>query len=468
MRNRHLGKFIIAAVISLFVLTGCANGETGSDTATGEARQSFADARSEFTTTLTRYENSQFSIPTPPQGVFDLVHYESEVGSLAAFVSSDPGDGQRHPLIIWVAGGWGYGISSIPWSYPEWDNDQTGSAFREAGILMMYPSFRGANGNPGYFETMFGDVDDLLAARDFAASLPYVDPDRIYLGGHSTGATRVLLAAALTDEFRAIFAFGAVSDISRHNQAQFTFDVGNEQERMMRSPRYWVNDISVPTFILTGQHSNSYDIRDIERLSTNDNIHTFIVDGAGHFDVLAPLTRVFAQRIIADTGASVNINVTEEELQAAMLEPPVVPLPIMLPHYNEEFEMSFLLPIIWEGMELSGPLAVIYASPDNEDNFWYASYMIIEAFLVDEVFTADEFEEQWGFGSVLEHRQGQVGGYEAYIWEAIAAFDDSLFGKLVLLQFDSYIIVLVLYTPAIYVDSAMPMFEKIIDSISFE
>jgi|GEM_PF-706618 len=468
MKCKHLTTFITLAMISLFIFVGCGNGGSdGNDPATDETRQSFAEQRSEFTTTLTRHENSSFAIPTPPHGVFDLVYYESAVGYLAAFVSSDPGDGQRHPLIIWVTGGWGYGISSISWSYPEWDNDQTGSAFRDAGILMMYPSFRGAQGNPGYFETMFGDVDDLLAARDFAASLPYVDPDRIYLGGHSTGATRVLLAAALTDEFRAVFAFGAVSDISRHNQAQFTFDLNDDTERMMRSPRYWINDISVPTFILTGQHSNAYDIRDFERLSTNDNIHTFIVSGAGHFDVLAPLTRVFAQRILSDTGATANISVTADELQSAMLEQPTPTLPIMLPHYDDLFEINFLLPVVWEGMEFSDSFTVMYASPFSEDNFWDASYMIIDAFGINEVFTADEFEVQLGFGTILSRRSEQLGGYNAYIWEAITAFDDSLFEKTVVFQFDSYIIVIGLYTPTDFVDAAMPMFEKIIQSISF-
>jgi len=464
MKIKNTCKLIIPAIIMILILASCTSGETGDS-----ERPSFAEERSGFTTALTRQENSQFAIPTPPPGIFDLVHYESEVGRLAAFVSSDPGDGERHPLIIWVVGGWGYGISDLPWSYPEWDNDQTGSAFREAGILMMYPSFRGANGNPGYFETMFGDVDDLLAALDFAASLPYVDPDRIYLGGHSTGATRVLLAAALAeDEFRAVFALGAVSDISRHNQAQFTFDLRNTQERMMRSPRYWVNDISVPTFILTGQDSNSYDVRDMARQSNNDNIHTFVVDRAGHFDVLAPITRLFAQKILADTGAAVNIRVTAEELQAAMAEPPVVRLPIMLPHYNELLGINFLRPIIWEGSDIDDAAATIYIAPTREDNFWHSSYMVAEAFGIDERMTAAEFEEAWGLGSILAQYEVQVDGYVVYIWEATASFNDAFFEKIALFQFDSYIVVFAFYTPVTYADSAMPMFEQIVGSITLE
>jgi len=325
--------------------------------------RSFAEARSGFSTTLTEQVNNQHPIPTPPEGVFELVHYESEIGYLAAFISPDPGDGQQHPLIIWVVGGWSYGISDLPWSYPEWSNDQTGSAFREAGILMMYPSFRGANGNPGHFETLFGDIDDILAAFEFATSLPYVDSDRIYLGGHSTGGTRVLLASALTDNFRAVFSFGPVSDIGNHNRTQFTFNLNNRQERRMRSPIHWLGDISSPTFIIEGESGNASDIRSLERESDNANVHTFIVEGGDHFDVLAPITRLIAQKILDDTGTNVNIQLTGLELQTAMNNRPgTSPMPIMLPHYNEYFRISFLRPAIWGEHLTQDQSAFIYGS----------------------------------------------------------------------------------------------------------
>ena len=177
------------------------------------ASDSFAEAHDAFTTTLSEEKNDDYSIPEPPEGLFDLVSYPSKVGDLAAYVSSDPGDGEKHPMIIWVVGGWGNGIDDFPWVYPEWDNDQTGSAFWQAGILTMYPSFRGGCGYPGYYETLFGEVDDIVSAYEYAASLPYVDPERIYLGGHSTGGTRALLASEYTDRFRAVFCFGAVDKI---------------------------------------------------------------------------------------------------------------------------------------------------------------------------------------------------------------------------------------------------------------
>ncbi len=61
---------------------------------------------------------------------------------------------------------------------------------------MMYPSLRGAHDNPGQPEGLFGEVDDMLAAITYARKLDYVDPERVYLVGHSTGATLALLTAA--------------------------------------------------------------------------------------------------------------------------------------------------------------------------------------------------------------------------------------------------------------------------------
>ena len=265
--------------------------------------QSFAQAHDAFKTTLVREENDDYEIPAPPEGLFDLVSYPSKVGDLAAYVSSDPQDGQKHPMIIWVVGGWGNGIDDFPWCYPEWDNDQTGSAFWQNGILTMYPSFRGGCNNPGYYEALFGEVDDIVSAYEYAASLPYVDTNRIYLGGHSTGGTRALLAAEYSDKFRAVFCFGAVDEVKYHNNSQFTFDTENEEEFIMRSPVYWLDNVKNPTFLIEGSEGNAVNLKNIQRASENENINCYIVEGADHFSVLAPVTRLVAEKILEDTGS---------------------------------------------------------------------------------------------------------------------------------------------------------------------
>ena len=252
-----------------------------------------------------------------------------------------------------MVGGWGNGIDDFPFCYPQWDNDQTGSAFWQSGVLTMYPSFRGGNGNPGYYEALFGEVDDIAAAYEYAASLPYVDPDRIYLGGHSTGATRALLAAEYTDSFRSVFCFGAVDEIKYHNNSQFTFDTSDTEEFVMRSPVYWLDNINTPTFLIEGEEGNSASLRNIQNVSENDNIHCYILDNADHFAPLGPVTWLLAQKILEDTGTEPNITITQEELETAMAQDPIIPLPAMSQLTIEGLDMAFSCPYIWQAEDNS-------------------------------------------------------------------------------------------------------------------
>ena len=345
----------------------------------------FAEAHDAFQTSLAKEESDDDPIPDPPEGFFDLVYYPSKVGELAAYVSSDPGDNEKHPLIIWIVGGWGNGIDDFPWIYPEWDNDQTGSAFWRSGILTMYPSFRGANGNPGHYETLFGEVDDIVSACEYAASLPYVDPDRIYLGGHSTGATRALLAAEYTDRFRAVFCFGAVDEIKYHNSSQFTFDTGNEDEYMMRSPIHWLEDVKTPTFLIEGRDGNSTNLENIERQTTNENINCYVIEDADHFSVLAPLTWVAARKILEDTGDTVNILITQEELDEAMEQEPIAPLPVMETYVVDGIGLNFDCPYLWtiEDISEDGEFAYEMTSIYEAGNAWDNAVVYIDAYTSD-------------------------------------------------------------------------------------
>ena len=375
---------------------------------------SFAAAHDAFQTKLAREENDSDEIPAPPEGLFDLVKYSSKVGDLSAYVSSDPGDGQKHPMIIWVVGGWGNGIDDFPWCYPAWDNDQTGSAFWQAGVLTMYPSFRGGVGNPGYYEALFGEVDDIAAAYEYAASLPYVDPDRIYLGGHSTGGTRALLASEYTDKFRAVFCFGPVDEVKYHNNTQFTFDTSDEEEFKMRSPIHWLEDVKRPTFLIEGSDGNGDRVKNIQSSTDNENIHCFVLEGEDHFSPLAPITRLLAQKILADTGAEVNISLTQEELEQAMESQPEIPLPAMSHYRNDELGVSFDYPYIWQIQDTSdGDFQLSMYSPYEEENLWDLSAFYFSAYQESEPNYLDnlaEFLEMEGY----QVEKTEVGGLPAF------------------------------------------------------
>lgn len=432
--------------------------------------KTFAEAHDAFQTKLVKEKRDREQIPAPPEGVFDLVDYPTKIGDMAAYVSSDPGDGQKHPMIVWVVGGWGNGIDEFPWSYPSWDNDQTASAFWQAGVLTMYPSFRGGCGNPGHYEALFGEVDDLVSALAYAKTLPYVDPDRIYLGGHSTGATRVLLASEYTDQFRAAFCFGPVDHVKYHNHSQFTFDTSNQEEYVMRSPIYWLEDVKRPTFIIEGMGGNSARVKNIQNKSQNSNISCYIIDGADHFTGLAPVTGLVAQKILGDTGEETNITISPQELWDAMKEEPITPMPIMTQYQNEDLGLSFSYPFMWEVSEdeNEGGKQIYLESPTYDDNIWDASSLGIYAYPTQGTDNDNigQYFEELGF----EAKDVTISGKPVREGYGVVRDEsgESFVSQVLVYDGDDILIEMYLNIHESFGKEADPLFQKILDSVELK
>ena len=279
------------------------------------AKRSLSEARRGFQTKVIRNDPSADPLPAPPAGVFRIVRYEAPPGKLAAYLSPDPKDGKKHPAIIWITGGDCNSVDDSIWHKAPAANDQTASAYREAGIPMMFPALRGGNDNPGVREGFFGEVDDVLAAAAFLAQQEFVDPQRIYLGGHSTGGTLVLLAAASSERFRAVFSFGPAHDVAGYGPEYRPFDSSNPRELELRSPGRWLHSMQVPVFVFEGTVQGNLDsLQAMARSSQNPKLHFHPVKGANHFSVLAPTNRLIAQKILRDDGPTANLAFTEEEL----------------------------------------------------------------------------------------------------------------------------------------------------------
>jgi dipeptidyl aminopeptidase/acylaminoacyl peptidase len=272
------------------------------------------EARKGFKSKLTGHKANE-PVEAPPAKLFQTIEFRSPVGSLAAYLTPDPKDGKKHPAIIWITGGDCNTIGDV-WSPPEAGNDQSARQYREAGIVMMFPSLRGGNKNPGVQEGFLGEVDDVLAAADHLARQEFVDPKRIYLGGHSTGGTLVMLVAESTDRFRAVFSFGPAESVAGYGPEYTPFDVSNKHEVELRSPGYWLASINCPTFVFEGTiEANVDSFRTMARASSNPQAHFQAVRGANHFSILAPTNRLIAQKILEDqAGPRTNISFSETEL----------------------------------------------------------------------------------------------------------------------------------------------------------
>ena len=273
-------------------------------------------ARHGFKTNLLAQERSDNPVRKAPSNVFKMVKYTAASGDLAAYVTPKPSDGKKHPAIIWIVGGDSNSIDDV-WSSAPRSNDQTAAAYRQAGIVMMFPSLRGGNNNPGIKEGFLGEVDDILDAVKFVEKQDYVDPKRIYLGGHSTGGTLVLLAAESSNRFRAVFSFGPVDDVSGYgiDSGFLPFDVTNREEVVLRSPIYWLHSIQTPVWAFEGgEEANTDSLRAMAETSKNPLVHFIEIEKATHFSALAPTNDLIAKKILKDTNENSNISFTKEEV----------------------------------------------------------------------------------------------------------------------------------------------------------
>ncbi len=321
-------RHISIALVACFVLAGCGR-DKGTPSSNGKASViggipassgvSLTEARRGFHTKILRREAVGNAVDRPPAKLFRTVRYDSPAGKLSAYITPDPGDGKKHPAIVWITGGDCNSIDKGCWTEGPPQNDQSASAFRKAGIATMFPSLRGGNDNPGVKEGFLGEVDDVLAAADYLAKLPYVDSKRIYLGGHSTGGTLVLLTSECSDRFRAVFSFGPAHNVGGYGPEFLPFDISNPKEIELRSPGPWLASIRVPTFVLEGTvQGNLSSLQSMAAASTNPKAHFLPVQGATHFSILAPVTRLLAKKILGDNGPECNISVTPDEANAAI------------------------------------------------------------------------------------------------------------------------------------------------------
>jgi pimeloyl-ACP methyl ester carboxylesterase len=250
-------------------------------------------------------------LPAPPPELFVRSDYRNPQGRmLAAYVTPDPRDGEKHPAIVWLTGGDSNSLDDF-WTEGAPANDQSASAYRKAGIVMMFPTLRGGNTDTGRKEFMFGEVDDVVAAAGHLAGLPYVDAQHVYLGGHSTGGTLALLTAEASTRFNAVFAFGALSRVDRYPLSLAPdFGALDLRESRLRSPIDWLDGITTPTWLIEGAEApgNHEALDDMCEHTRNAAVHCISVPGFNHFSVLGNVSRVIAARLaVASTGVEFSL-----------------------------------------------------------------------------------------------------------------------------------------------------------------
>lgn len=217
-------------------------------TAFPEPTQDYADARQSFATTLlVRGPAPQtWERETPPAGVAE-VEYTSGDLTLKAWVNRPPAGQPLKPAVLFLHGGWSF-------AQEDWDQCKP---FRDAGFVTMTPWLRGENGLPGSFSMFYDEVEDVLAAAEVLAKTPGVDPNRIFIAGHSAGGTLALLGAMASKRFKACASFSGVTDLGaflREHEDEAPFDPTNLTELAMRSPLAYYQSFKCPARLYWGNH----------------------------------------------------------------------------------------------------------------------------------------------------------------------------------------------------------------------
>lgn len=262
------------------------------------APQDLAEARRGFHTQVTEELREARPLEAPPPDRFTLVQYPAPAGPTWAYLSTHADAEARRPAIVWLTGGFPTARGGrYVWEPGPAENDQSASAFRAEGVVMLFPTVRGTADNPGVQEGFLGEVDDVLAAADHLRSLEHVDPERVYLGGHSTGGTLALLVAESTDRFRGVVAFGPVGRVTDYGGRTWPFDTSDPAEVRLRSPLDFLASIRTPTLVVEGSGGNGEDLALLDETTDNPAITFVLLDGEDHFTPLAPINRWLARRL---------------------------------------------------------------------------------------------------------------------------------------------------------------------------
>lgn len=257
--------------------------------------------RKGFKTELIKKEKLDNTLEVPPKELFKIIKFKTKIGEMPAYLSIHKvlKSGKRS-AIIWLTGGLpGSTPSGYLWGKQNTSNDQSARIYRQSGIVTMYPVLRGrGKGIPGVVESFYGEIEDVISAAKYLKSLDYIDPKRIYLGGHSTGGTLSLLVSESTGIFAGVISLGPVSDHYGQENSPYKW---TKKEIYLRSSKNFLSYIKSPTYIIegvTGNIDSIIEFKEILKKKPNLNIKIAQVKNASHFSCIHPVNQIFAKAII--------------------------------------------------------------------------------------------------------------------------------------------------------------------------
>lgn len=171
------------------------------------------------------------------------VKYRSGDLKLKGWLSRHPPGSKRLPAVVYLHGG--FAFSAADWA--------DASPFVDAGFVLFMPMLRGENGNPGAYESFYGEVNDALAAGEYVKALPYVDGSNIFIVGHSVGGVLAVLTAMLPSVYKVAASLSGYLDMGRFvagSTGRFLpYDTSRDEEIRLRNPHEFISSLQIPIIL---------------------------------------------------------------------------------------------------------------------------------------------------------------------------------------------------------------------------
>ncbi len=202
---------------------------------------------------------------------YELTPYEefsvegAEKTRVHGFLLKPPGfdPSRKYPVLMLIHGG-PQGSWTQSWTY-RWN----AQVFAAAGFVVVMPNPRGST---GYGQKFIDEInadwggrayDDLMAAADYAANLPYADSTRMAAAGASYGGYMVNWILGHTTRFKALVSHAGVFDLQSESgeTEELWFPIwefkgmpwDNTENYTRWSPSHFVKEFKTPTLVVHGE-----------------------------------------------------------------------------------------------------------------------------------------------------------------------------------------------------------------------